>query len=393
MRIGVDATCWANDRGYGRFTRELVSAMASRAPDDEFVCFLDERASLRFGLSAPNVTRVIVPQGVSPTRAAGADSSRAIGDMLRLTLAVRRERLDVFFSPSVYTYFPLPPGLRAVVTIHDAIAERFPELTMPSLRARLFWNAKVALAIRQARIVLTVSDHAAADIAAVLKVAPARIRVALEAPADEYRRPTSHGDIDAARASIDLPEGARWIIYVGGFNPHKHVDVLIAAHAAAVRGYAEGERPFLLLVGSMDNDVFHGAQSVIHASIASAGTEALVRWLGFVDDAKLRPLMAGAATLVLASAAEGFGLPAVEAAACGTPVIATAESPLPSLLEGGGIFIRPGDPVALESALRRLLEDEGTRAEMGAVARRRADALTWEAGADAALGALREAAA
>ena len=66
-------------------------------------------------------------------------------DMLRLTRATGREPLDVFFSPSVYTYFPLPPRLPAVVTIHDAIAERFPHLTLPSARARLFWKLKVKL--------------------------------------------------------------------------------------------------------------------------------------------------------------------------------------------------------------------------------------------------------
>ncbi|MEO7359347.1 MAG: hypothetical protein ABI120_03400, partial [Gemmatimonadaceae bacterium] len=66
-----------------------------------------------------------------------------------------KNRPDVFYSPSVYTYFPLPPGLRSVITIHDAIAERFPHLTVPSTRARMFWNAKVWLALRQSRSILS----------------------------------------------------------------------------------------------------------------------------------------------------------------------------------------------------------------------------------------------
>ena len=74
----------------------------------------------------------------------------------------------MFFSPSVYTYFPLPPGLRAVVCVHDCIAERFPELTLPSRRARLFWSAKVKLALWQARLVLTVSPYSARDLERVL---------------------------------------------------------------------------------------------------------------------------------------------------------------------------------------------------------------------------------
>lgn len=391
MRIGVDATCWANARGYGRFTRELLGAMVALAPGDEFVCFLDARADAVFELRAPNVTRVVVAQKVSPTEAAGADGSRSPWDMLRLTRAVWRSRPDVFFSPSVYTYFPVPPGLRTVVTIHDAIAERFPELTVPSRRARLFWNAKVALAIRQSRLVLTVSDFAAAEITRLLGVPASHLRVALEAPSATYRPTTDPRLIAAAAARAGLPPGTRWIAYVGGFNPHKHVDVLVRAHAAVAARLTDP--PYLLLVGSVDGDVFHGAQATIHAAIAESGSAALVRWPGFVPDDELRHLLSGAVTLSLASAAEGFGLPAIEAAACGTPVIATTESPLPQLLEGGGLFVRPNDQAALEAALHRLLTDEPARLAMGAQARRRAESLTWEAGARAALSALREAVA
>ena len=158
MRIGVDATCWANPRGYGRFTRELVAVMASLAPADRFICFVDQRAADCFELRLPNVELCVVSLGTSPTAAASADGYRSMADMLRLTFAVWRAKLDVFFSPSVYTYFPLPPGLRGLVTVHDAIADRFPELTLPGWRARLFWRLKVSLALWQTGLVLTVSE-------------------------------------------------------------------------------------------------------------------------------------------------------------------------------------------------------------------------------------------
>ncbi len=391
MRIGVDATCWVNGRGYGRFTRHLLAAMAAAAPGDEFLCFLDAASAARFDLLAPNVQPVLVEQGSAPTAAAAAEGYRAPLDMLRLTRAVWRARPDVFFSPSVYTYFPLPPGQRAVVTVHDAIAERFPELTLPSPRARLFWKLKVRLALWQARLILTVSDFAASEIAEVLHVAPARIRVCGEAPAAAFRPTIAPEEIARAAARVGLPAGARWLMYVGGFNPHKHVDAIVRAHAVVARELAEP--PHLLLVGTIDKDVFHGDQANIRRAIADAGTEALVHWTGFVPDEELRHLHSGAVTLLLPSANEGYGLPAVEAAACGAPVIATLASPLPQLLEGGGIFVRPGDDAALVAALRLMLTDEPARAAMGRVARERAAALSWARGAEAALGALREAAA
>lgn len=391
MRIGVDATCWANGRGYGRFTRSLLAEMAALSPDDEFICFLDPVAAQGFDLAGPNVRPVIVPMGVAPTAAAAADGYRAPLDMLRLTRAVWRERPDVFFSPSVYTYFPLPPGQRAVVTVHDAIAERFPELTLPSPRARLFWRLKVGLALRQARLVLTVSDFAAGEIAEVLGIQKGRIRVTSEAPAAEYAPSEDKKAIAALAARVGVPAGARWFTYVGGFNPHKHVDAIVRAHAAVAKEMSAP--PHLLLVGTIDKDVFHGDQAKIRRAISEAGTEALVHWTGFLPDGELRHLHSGAVALLLPSACEGFGLPAVEAAACGTPVVATTASPLPQLLEGGGIFVTPGDAPALEAALRTLLTDDLGRARMARIALERARALSWRRGAEAAMAALHEAAA
>jgi len=389
MRIGIDATCWANPRGYGRFTRELVPAMASLAPDDTFICFVDERAAAAFDLKRSNVEMRVVQLAQSPTIAAAANGNRSVTDMLRLTRAVGRERLDVFFSPSVYTYFPLPLGLRTVVTVHDAIADRFPELTLPSWRARAFWRVKVLLALSQAHLVLTVSDFAARDIARVLRVSPGRIRVALEAPAVTYTQPAANGDAARLAAQLGLPADGRCFVYVGGLNPHKNVDLLVGAHATLAREMG-GNAPHLAFVGPTETDVFHADHAQLRDIIEAEGTGSLVHWLGFLPDEQLRLVHANSLGLVLPSTCEGFGLPAVEAAACGRPVIATTESPLPELLAGGGIFIEPRNLDALTDALRRLTNDHDARDAMGRRAREQAMALTWERGARAALDALAE---
>ena len=391
MRIGVDATCWANARGYGRFARELLRAMVVEGSSHEFVCFVDERAARCFDLSGAGVRMVVVPQSASPTTAASADGSRSVGDMWRMSRAVAREALDVFFSPSVYTYFPLPPSLAAVITFHDAIADRYPELTLPSPRARLFWRVKVQMALAQSRIVLTVSDYAAAEVSRTLGVRRDRIRVAVEAAASIYQPSESREDVAAAAVRAGVPQGRRWFAYVGGFNPHKHVDAIVRAHASLVRDM--DEPPALVLVGAVDADPFFGSQQRIRDEIVRCGTEAHVKWAGFVPDEELRHLLSGAVALVLPSQSEGFGLPAVEAAACGVPVIATRESPLPQLLDGGGIFIAPGDETALADAMRMLATDEPHRRALAKGALAGARALSWSASARAALGALEEAAA
>jgi glycosyltransferase involved in cell wall biosynthesis len=391
MRIGVDATSWFNRRGYGRFTRELLPEMVAAGRDHEFVLFADAGQAPSLDLAAGNVRVRPVDCHVAPTAAAAADGYRSPRDMLRFTSAARSERLDAFFFPTVYSYFPLLRARGAVVTIHDTIAERFPELTLPSRRARAFWKMKVWLALRQAKIVLTVSDYSAKDIAARFRVPAERLRVTSEAPSTAYRVDSTGADVAAAARAVGLPEGARWFTYVGGFNPHKRIDVLLRAHALIA---ASGSgAPHLLLVGTLDADVFHGCRADLVALIERLATKHLIHWTGFVPDENLRALHAGALACVLPSECEGFGLPAVEAAAAGAAVIATIESPLPGLLEGGGWFVRPGDEVALAEAMRRVAADEPERRARAARAKERARALTWRRAAEKALAAIEEAAA
>jgi alpha-1,3-rhamnosyl/mannosyltransferase len=363
--------------------------MVAQAPAEDWIFFVDELAAEKVDLAAPNLKIVRVAQRESPVRAAAADGHRSPADMLRFTRAVWRERPDVFFSPSVYTFFPLPPGLPAVVAIHDAIPERFPELTLPSRRARLFWTGKVRLALTQAKLILTVSRYAASELEQVLGVARARIRIAQNAPSPDYF-PVDPAEARATAREHGVPEGEPWFTYVGGFNPHKRVDTIVRAHAQVV--HEGGLRPHLLLVGSLSDDVFHGNLAEIRAAIEAAGTGDLVHWCGFVPDAALRALHSGATALVLVSESEGFGLPAMEAAACGTPVIGTTSSPLPELLPGGGLFVEPGDVERIAQAMRKLLLDPEARSAMGDQARRSAGALSWDDGARVALQSLSEAA-
>jgi glycosyltransferase involved in cell wall biosynthesis len=189
-----------------------------------------------------------------------------------------------------------------------------------------------------------------------------------------------------------LPDGTPWFIYVGGFNPHKNLPSIVRAHARVVD--ASGPNPpHLLLVGSIDGDVFHGDMNEIRSAIEKAGTAGFVHWTGFLPDDRLSALHSGAVALLLPSAAEGFGLPAIEAAACGTPVIATIESPLPQLLPDGGLFVKPGDDDALTAAMRLLLDDESIRDRMGAHALTGARRLSWDSAAKSALHSLHRAVA
>jgi glycosyltransferase involved in cell wall biosynthesis len=353
---------------------------------------VDAQTGAHLDLDAANAHKITVPTSEAPIEASAPESSRKPLDMLRFTCAVAREDLDVFFSPTVYTYFPLPPGLRVVVAIHDTIADRYPELCLPTARDRWFWRMKTGLAIRQASLILTVSRFAAGQIVDLFRIPRDRIRVAGEAPSEAYRRSESAESIADIARSVGLPPEAEWFVYVGGFNPHKNVDVLVRAHGSLVRERPV-DAPYLVLVGDPGSDVFLGDEDAIGRALRESGGQERVLWTGFVPDEDLRHLHSGALALVLPSAEEGFGLPAVEAAACGCPVIATTESPLPELLPGGGLFIPPGNEAALTAAMRSLHGDASLRSRLGSRALEGARLLTWEKGARSALDAIYEAAA
>ena len=365
--------------------------MAARAPRDEFVFVADERAASLFAVASANASLVVVAQRDSPTMAASAGGFRSPWDMMRLSRTMAGLGLDAIYFPSLYTYVPVLGRRPVVVTIHDAIPERFPALTLPSARARLFWALKRSMALRQARIVVTVSEYAANELSAVLGLDRRRVRVVPEAPARVFSPSPDARVVEEGAERHGLAPGSRWFIYVGGIGPHKNVDAIIRAHAALVRGSPD-QPVHLLLVGPSAGDVFLQDEASIRALVSREQTSHLVHWLGFVPDAELRHLYTGAIALLLVSKSEGFGLPAVEAAACRTPVVATKASPLPQLLEGGGIFVEPDDESALCGAMRRLASDAALREQLGEGARARASRLNWDTAADAALDAVHEAA-
>lgn len=363
--------------------RELVVL----APQHEFLCIGDAAAFRAMPFTEPNVREVVVRQDAPPMDAASADGYRSPADMWRLARATAALRADVFFSPSVYTYYPLRPGQRSLITVHDAIAERFPELTLPSARARLFWRLKVGLAMRQATLVMSVSDYAAAQVAAAHNIPASRIRVAVEAPAASYA-PVSIEEAHAASRAAGVPAGVPYFTYVGGFSPHKRVDVILRAHAELARTLQPS--PHLLLIGRLEGDAFLTSRADMLALIDGLGTRTSVHWTGFLPDETVRALHTGAVASLLVSESEGFGLPAVEAAACGTAVIATTESPLPQLLAGGGYFVNPGDERSLLDAMTRLTTSPAEAHAMGEAARKAAGRLTWRRTAESTLSALLE---
>ncbi|MGE0126695.1 MAG: glycosyltransferase family 4 protein [Blastocatellales bacterium] len=377
MRIGVDATCWQNNRGYGRHARALLSALVRLDAENHYTFFLD---AIEGAESAPQQAETRVVRAAAPTAiAASANGHRSARDMWRMSRALSDPRLDLLLFPTIYSYVPVFSRARKIVVIHDVIAETYPDMTLPHPLARLFWRLKVAMGRKQADAIATISEYSRQGIARQFNLSPERIFIVSEASDPIFRRlPDARltPRLNALGVSLDH----RTIVYVGGFSPHKNLEALIAAFAklAALPALSDIR---LVMVGEYEKEVFHSYFGLIKQQVEKLGITDRVIFTGYLPDEELVVLLNCATALALPSLIEGFGLPAVEAAACGCPVIATTASPLPELLGDGGIFIDPHNPVELEEALARVLESESLRRSMREAGLAAAGRLTWDAAA------------
>jgi glycosyltransferase involved in cell wall biosynthesis len=381
MRIGIDACCWSNRRGFGRYTRELITHLVAGYPQHEFILVVD-RATAEQASFPPGARVVTVDTREQPTKAAAADGSRSLRDMWKLSQAVGRERPDVFFFPAVYSYFPLWKRIPNAVVFHDAIAENHPGLIFPSFRSRLFWRIKTWLAARQATRIVTVSANARAQVAAAFGCPEASIAVISEGPNASFRRLANPADYESILEHYQLSADGL-ILYVGGISPHKNLTTLLHALDWLRR---QSDIPWrLALVGDYSKDSFHSCYREIEALGRQLGLDNRIRFLGFVPDEHLVQLYNAATLLVLPSVSEGFGLPVVEAMACGLPVAASRGGSLPEVVGPAGLLFDPHSQEEMAAAILRLLQQPDLRSRLRAAGLKRVQQYSWKSAAASAM--------
>lgn len=377
MRIGVDATCWQNMRGYGRHARSLLTALVQQDKSNQYTFFIDSDQNLE---TFPREAKAHLVRASAPTTlAAASDGHRSAGDMWRMSREMSRANLDLLLFPTIYSYVPVFSRAKKIVMIHDIIAETYPRLTLPGRTARLFWKAKVALGRWQADAVATVSEYSRQGIIKHFRIPADRVSVVSEA-SDAVFRSIESPTLTPHLRSLGLREKERFITYVGGFSPHKNLQGLVKAFAAnaSEEGFSDVR---LVMVGEYRSEVFHSYFETIKSEIENLGLSERTVFTGYLPDEELAVLLNLSTVLVLPSFIEGFGLPAVEAAACGCPVIATSASPLPTLLGGAAVFFDPNEQEALTQSLHRVISSEERQKKMRKEGLAAAGLLTWQAAA------------
>jgi glycosyltransferase involved in cell wall biosynthesis len=353
-----------------------VAALLEADSEHEFLLFIDAQSADEIDLP-DGAQPVIMPTEESPTESASASSRRSFGDLRAMSLSVRRESLDVFFFPSVYSFFPLLFRPRVILGIHDVIAEDYPTAIFPSLWRRWLWSFKSRVARHQADYLLAVSEFAREGILRHFEHPPEKVCVVEEAAASCFRRLSEDEKDSALISRFGLRGRSPVLLYLGGINPHKNLDALLRS-VAELRREEQFKALELVIVSDITGDNFTPGLDRARDLISELNLDRSVKFTGFLPDEETAQLLNLADALVLPSLAEGFGLPAVEAAACGTPVVATTNSPLPQLLEGGGLFVDPAQPEELTAALTRLLSEPELHRQMSQTALERASMLSWQ---------------
>ena len=261
----------------------------------------------------------------------------------------------------------LPPLRRVptVLTVHDLIYRRYPQHHKPL--NRWFLTGAMPLFCRRADRIIAVSEQTRSDLVSSYGVPADKVTVVYEA-ADGRFRPQHPEAVRAVRLRHGLPE--RYVLYVGTIEPRKNlVRLLEAFEPLRSRGLVDA----LVIVGRRG-----WLTGPFFDALKRSSVKDCVILPGFVSDADLPAVMAGAAALALPSEFEGFGLPIVEAMACGTPVVCSGTSSLPEVAGDAALLVDPTDTQAWSDTLARVLTDPSLRAELAARGLARAATFGWD---------------
>ncbi len=374
MRIAIDYTSAVRQAaGIGRYTRGLVAAAIQLDQVNQYVLLVaggSPQPPMPFPVAA-NVTYRPIPA-----------SDRALAILwhrLRLPLFADAWAggADIFHSPD----FTLPPLWRArgILTVHDLTFMHYPDCAPPGLVSYL--KSAVPRSVRRARLILADSESTKRDIVELLGTPPNKVRVVYAGVGPEFAPVTQEDILAGVRTRYNLT----WpfVLNVGTLEPRKN-------HLRLIRSFAQllPHHPDLRLVlvggkGWLYEDV--------QAEVARLKLQGRVVFPGFVADADLPALYSLASVFAYPSLYEGFGLPVLEAMACGTPVVCSNASSLPEVAGDAALLVDPTDVEALARALDQGLSDQPMRQAMRTRGQAQAARFTWSAAARTLLDAYHQA--
>lgn len=357
MRIGLDGYSLTEPRtGVGHYTFELARALAVAHPSDQFELIspkpFDQYVFEREPL--PNLNFI---KGKS-------SSIRGHWWSVGLPLYAKRAGLDLFHG----TNFELPlwSRRRTVLTIHDLSALRYPELHRPRLARRA--RVRLPLAAKLARAIITPTEAVKREVCSQFRLKAEKVTAIHEAPRRAFQ-PLSLDETFEIRRRLEIDDD--FLLFVGTLEPRKNLLTLLKAFDQVLR--RTSWRPQLVVAGGegwLMDETF--------SFMKESGINEHLRLVGYLDDLELRALYSSCKAFIYPSLYEGFGLPPLEAMACGAPVVATRIPALQETLGDAAILLEPVDVDGLAKAITGLLENQQRRSDLISAGFKRAARFSWE---------------
>ena len=357
LRIGIDATALPSQpTGAGNYIIELVRALAEQPSGDRFVIFAQRSGRALIGPLPESVEWVTLPD--RPI------AQRLLWEQSGLPRLASRARLDLLHSPH-YTQ-PLSLPCPSVVTFHDMTFFLFPHLH--TRIKRLIFPRAIRLSARRASALIAVSESTRQDAIRLLDIPPEKIHAIPEGVSPAFRPIQDPDRLEAVRVHYGLPQ--TFILYVGVVEPRKNLPLLLEAYASLVE---HGRPEPLVIVGRMG-----WMYDQVLEQIQELGLRERVQFAGYIPAQDLPIVYNLGKLFVYPSVYEGFGLPPLEAMACGTPVVTSAVSSMPEHVGQAGLLVPPNDARALAEAMQAVLESPELQQELSRKGPQRATQFTWK---------------
>lgn len=295
---------------------------------------------------------------------------RVVWEQMILPLKLKQHKIDVYHGPAFAS--PLLKTCPQVVSIHDMTVHLFPE--QHSVHTRWYLRVLLPAMLRANDAVITVSESAKADILKFGKVKADQVCVIPLGVEERFQQIQDELRLSIVREKYALEKD--FILFVGMIEPRKNLGNLVDAFLMdSLPQFCD-----LVLAGSLG-----WGYSELLRKIGASSDKRSIRMPGYVDHADLPALYSAATAFVYPSFYEGFGLPILEAMACGTPVITSSISSLPEVAGDAAILVDPTDAKALASALQRIVKDSSLRQDLSRRGRQRASLFTWQQSAEKTL--------
>ncbi len=374
LTIGIDCR-FIQDKfhGIGRYTYHLLQHLCSSPGEHTVVAYVDPAVpNSRFPLD------MLRRQPRCELRAVHIPLYHPV-ELVAWRAALRARPIDVFHTPYFWAPALLPCPL--VTTIHDMIFDRYPEY-MPQRHLAMIYRIASRAAMRQSRQIIAVSQATGDDIVQLTRTPASKVCVVPEGVDAAFGPIANAEQLRDVRARYDLP--ASYVLALGARRPHKNIGRLVEAFSQI----ADAVPHALVLVGAIDTRFTAGVSETLDR-LRQAGR---VREIGHVAEADLPSLYTLADLFVQPSIIEGFGLPLLEAMACGCPVACANTSSLPEVGGDAAIQFDPYDVAAIATSLTRALGAPDMRADMARRGLSRARMFRWETAAAQTLDVYRRAA-